>query len=207
MTLNVKKHWENIYQTKKFNEVSWYQENPKISIDLILSTNPSKDAYIIDIGGGDSRLVDRLIELSFKNISVLDVSSKALEKAKQRLGEQAKLVNWIESDLRKFNTEDRYDIWHDRAVLHFLTSKKDIDKYVELVRKFIKPNGYLIIATFSPKGPEKCSGLDIKKYSEKSIKKLFKDFKHIKSFEEIHNTPFKTTQSFIYNIFKNKMKI
>ena len=203
MILNVKEHWENIYQTKKFNEVSWYQENPKISIDLILSTNPSKDAYIIDIGGGDSRLVDRLIELSFKNISVLDVSSKALEKAKKRLGKQAKFVK----DLRKFNTEDRYDIWHDRAVLHFLTSKKDIDKYVELVRKFIKPNGYLIIATFSPKGPEKCSELDVKRYSENSMKKLFKDFKHVKSFEEIHNTPFKTTQSFIYNIFKNKMKM
>tara|TARA_Y100000310_G_scaffold78602_1_gene75257 strand:+ start:654 stop:1274 length:621 start_codon:yes stop_codon:yes gene_type:complete len=198
-----KEHWENIYNTKNFNEVSWYQKNPKTSIDLILSVNPNKDFHIIDIGGGDSNLVDNLISLDFKNISVLDISLKALEKSKQRLGEKSKKVKWIESDLREFETDNRFDIWHDRAVFHFLTSEEDIDKYVELVTKFLKPNGYLIIATFSLKGPEKCSGLNVRRYSEDSIKKIFsKGFKHIKSAEEIHNTPFQTTQSFIYNIFK-----
>tara|TARA_Y100000310_G_scaffold319407_1_gene374637 strand:- start:2922 stop:3542 length:621 start_codon:yes stop_codon:yes gene_type:complete len=198
-----KEHWENIYNTKDFNEVSWYQENPKTSINLILSINSSKDFQIIDIGGGDSNLVDNLINLDFKDISVLDISLKALEKSKQRLGEKAKEVKWIESDIRNFETDNRFDIWHDRAVFHFLTSEEDIDKYVELTTKFLKPNGYLIIATFSLKGPEKCSGLNVQRYSKESIKEIFsKGFKYIKSVEEIHNTPFDTCQSFIYNIFK-----
>ena len=198
-----KEHWEDIYNTKDFNEVSWYQENPKTSINLILSINPKKDSNIIDIGGGDSNLVDNLINLNFKNLSVLDISKKALEKSQERLGGKAKEVKWIESDLRKFESTERYNIWHDRAVFHFLTSEEDIDKYVELVKKFLKPEGYLIIATFSLDGPEKCSGLDVKRYSKDSIKRVFnKGFKYIKNLEEMHNTPFKTSQSFIYNIFK-----
>src|SRR3989344_3859507 len=199
MENKTREHWEDIYCTKDFNEVSWYQENPKTSVDLILSANTDKDANIIDIGGGDSRLVDKLLELHFRNISILDISLKALEKAQQRLGEKAKIVKWINSDLREFETSDRFDIWHDRALFHFLTSKKDIDKYVELVKKYLKPNGYLIIGTFSLKGPEKCSGLNVKRYSEDSIKKVFsKGFRYIKSFEEMHHTPFQTTQSFVY---------
>ncbi len=203
MKEDMKKHWENIFNTKKFNEVSWYQQNPKTSINLILSTNPSKDSCIIDIGGGDSNLVDNLLDLDFKNIYVLDISLKALEKSQKRLGEKAKTVKWIESDIREFETEDKFDIWHDRAVFHFLTSEEDINKYVKLVSKLLKQGGYLIIATFSLKGPEKCSGLNIKKYSKDSMKEVFgKKFKLIKSLEEIHHTPFQTTQCFIYNIFK-----
>src|SRR3989344_2209473 len=194
-----KEHWENIYHTKNFNEFSWYQENPKTSIDLILAADKDKDPSIIDIGGGDSRLVDNLLELNFKNISVLDISLKALEKTQQRLGEKAKIVKWINSDLREFETSDKFDIWHDRALFHFLTSKKDIDKYVESVKKYLKPNGYLIIGTFSLKGPEKCSGLEVRRYSKDSMEKVFsKGFRYIKSFEEMHHTPFQTTQSFVY---------
>lgn len=199
----IKEHWEKIYHTKEFNEVSWYQENPKTSINLILSVNPNKESYILDIGGGDSNLADNLLDLNFKNISVLDISQKALEKSMNRLGEKAKIIKWIESDLREFETTDRYDIWHDRAVFHFLTSIEYINKYVKLVTKLLKINGYLIIGAFSLKGPEKCSGLNIKRYSEDSIRRVFsKGFKHIKSSEETHNTPFDTCQSFIYNIFK-----
>ena len=200
---SAKKHWENIFSAKNFNEVSWYQESPKTSIDLIQSINPDKNSYLIDIGAGDSKLVDNLLDFGFRNISVLDVSSKALEKAKKRLGNKANSIKWIISDIRKFETEDRYDLWHDRAAFHFLTADDDIDKYINNVKRFLKLNGYLIIATFSDKGPKKCSGLDVKQYSEESIKKIFnKGFQHIRSFEEIHNTPFNTSQSFIWNIFK-----
>src|SRR3989344_1359343 len=129
MTYDAKEHWENIYQTKKSNEVSWHQEKPKTSLNLISETNLDKNAKIIDIGAGDSKLVDNLIALGFRNITVLDVSSNALNRAKKRLGDRANDVKWIVSDLREFETNDRYGIWHDRAVLHFLTEEDDISEY------------------------------------------------------------------------------
>ncbi len=203
---STKQHWEEIYQTKDtVREVSWYQDIPKTSIDFILSTGTDKNADIIDIGGGDSRLADKLLELGFKNVSVLDISAKALQKAKTRLGEKAKSVIWIEADILEFDTESRFDIWHDRAAFHFLTKEEDIANYIEIAGKLIKTSGYLVISTFSMNGPKKCSGLDITQYSEDSIKKTFqKDFGHIKSFEEIHTTPFNTKQNFLFNLFKRK---
>ena len=125
MTVDAKKHWDNIYQTKKSNELSWHQENPKTSLKLISKANLDKDANIIDVGAGDSKLVDNLLAVGFRNITVLDVSSNALNQVKKRLGNRAKDVKWIVSDLREFETNDRYDLWYDRAVLHFLTEKKD----------------------------------------------------------------------------------
>lgn len=200
---DTKQHWEDVWTRKKSNEVSWYQEELKTSLDLILSTNPSKDVHIIDVGGGDSKLVDNLLELDFKNITILDISAKALKRAKERLQQKADMVNWIECDIREFDSEDRYDIWHDRALLHFLTSEEDIRNYMELIRKYVKDGGYLIISSFSTKGPMMCSGLDTRQYSEESMKKLFSDgFEHIKSFEEEHLTPHKTSQIFIYNVFR-----
>ena len=200
---DTKQHWEDVWTRKKSNEVSWYQEELKTSLDLILSTNPSKDVHIIDVGGGDSKLVDNLLELDFKNITILDISAKALKRAKERLQQKADMVNWIECDIREFDSEDRYDIWHDRALLHFLTSEEDIRNYVELIRKYVKDGGYLIISSFSTKGPMMCSGLDTRQYSEESMKELFSDgFEHIKSFEEEHLTPHKTSQIFIYNVFR-----
>jgi 2-polyprenyl-3-methyl-5-hydroxy-6-metoxy-1,4-benzoquinol methylase len=202
---DTKEHWEDVWTRKKSNEVSWYQQHPKTSLDLILSINPSKDVHIIDVGGGDSILVDKLLELDFKNITVLDISANALKKAKERLGRKADIVNWIESDIRKFDSEEKYDIWHDRALLHFLTSENDIQNYRELIRKHVKRGGHLIISCFSTKGPKMCSGLDAMQYSEESIKKLFsEEFEHIKSFEEEHMTPRQTSQIFIYNIFRKK---
>lgn len=204
MMYDAKEHWESIYQTKKPNEVSWYQEKPKTSLNLIAEVGLGKNAGIIDIGAGDSKLVDNLLDLGFRNITALDISSVALEKAKKRLGNKADAVKWIVSDLREFETSDRYDLWHDRAVLHFLTAEEDINKYVEVIRRFLKPNGYLILSTFSENGPKRCSGLDIKQYSEDSVKELFSDFEHVKSFEEEHLTPWEASQIFIYSIFRKK---
>lgn len=204
MTYDAKEHWESIYQTKKPNEVSWHQEKPNTSLKLIAGTGLDKNAGIIDVGAGDSKLVDNLLELGFRNITILDISSMALEKAKKRLGNRADAVKWIVSDLREFETSDRYDLWHDRAVLHFLTTKEDINKYVEAIRQFLKPNGYLILSAFSENGPKRCSGLDIKQYSEDSVKELFSDFEHVKSFEEGHLTPWEASQIFIYSVFRKK---
>src|SRR3989338_2762293 len=204
MSLNVKEHWENIYQTKNPIEMSWHQEKPNTSLGLIIEIGLNKDAKIIDVGGGDSKLVDNLLDMGFTNISVLDISSNALERAKKRLRDKADSVKWIVSDIREFETKDKYDLWHDRAVLHFLTADEDINKYMSNIRLLLKYNGYLIVSIFSLNGPKRCSGLDIKQYSEDSIKKLFYDFEHIKSFEEKHLTPWGDTQIFLCSVFRKK---
>src|SRR5688572_25228302 len=157
-------HWNLIYQTKQPDEVSWTQEIPQASLDLIHSFNLSKTAAIIDVGGGDSKLVDYLLKEGFENISVLDISEVALEKAKERLGAKAEKVNWIVADITEFQPKQTYDLWHDRATFHFLTSEEQISKYLEIARKAIKPGGFLVVGTFSTEGPEKCSGLEIKQY-------------------------------------------
>src|SRR5690606_5640055 len=149
-----------IYETKTLKEVSWYQPIPETSLEFIQKMSIPKDAAIIDIGGGDSFLVDYLLDLGFSNISVLDISEKAIERAKERLGNSAEKVNWIVSDITEFESEKRFDLWHDRAAFHFLTNENDIQKYVELTRKLIRKNGALIIGTFSEYGPKKCSGIE-----------------------------------------------
>lgn len=203
MKYDAKEHWENVWTTKKSNEVSWYQEYPQTSINLILPTNPSKDAKIIDVGGGDSNLAETLLNLGFKNITVLDISANALERAKKRLGNKSSMVTWIESDILEFENDNRYDIWHDRALLHFLTSEENLKNYVKLVKQHVMQGGYLIISTFSTKGPIKCSGLDTRQYSKESIKELFSnEFEHVKSFEEEHVTPRGMGQIFTWNVFR-----
>jgi uncharacterized UPF0146 family protein len=201
MEINNKNHWETVYETKQPNEVSWTQENPKTSIDFILETRLGKSAKIIDIGGGDSKLVDTLLEEGFQNITVLDISEKALERAKKRLGKNAEKVNWIVSDITEFKPETTYDVWHDRATFHFLTTREQINTYIEIVEKRV--NEFLIIGTFSENGPTKCSGLDIKQYSETELEKQFsKHFKKLKCITEDHTTPFKTIQNFTFCAFK-----
>jgi SAM-dependent methyltransferase len=196
-----KKHWETVYETKNPDQVSWTQEIPKTSLNLIHSFNLSKSAKIIDIGGGDSKLVDFLLEEGFENITVLDISQRAIEKAQLRLGSKANKINWIVSDITQFIPTSQYDIWHDRAAFHFLTSENDIDKYVEIVKNSVSK--YIIIGTFSENGPQKCSGLEIKQYSQETLTKLFqKDFQIIECFTEDHTTPFDTKQNFIYCSFK-----
>ena len=202
MTLDIKDHWEHIYQTKKPDEVSWYQDAPSTSLELISEIRLDKNASIIDIGAGDSRLVDSLIGLGFRNITALDISSNALERSKKRLGDKVDSVKWVVSDLREFETKEKYDLWHDRAVLHFLTDEEDIKRYMDAVKRFLKPNGYVIASAFSVKGPKRCSGLEVRQYSEDSMKKLFSDFEHLKLFEEEHKTPWGTSQMFMYDVFR-----
>lgn len=196
-----KKHWENVYETKNPDQVSWTQEKPQVSLDFIHSFRLGKDAQIIDIGGGDSNLVDFLLEEGYENITVLDISEKALEKAKERLGEKAKQVTWIVSDIIEFEPTESYDIWHDRAAFHFLTTQEKISKYVSIAEKSI--NSFMILGTFSKNGPTKCSGLDIQQYDEQSLTNLFENnFERIKYMTTDHITPFDTIQNFLFCSFK-----
>jgi len=198
-----KQHWEKVYETKSPDQVSWTQEYPATSIEFINSLALSKTAKIIDIGGGDSRLVDFLLAEGYENITVLDISATALEKAKKRLGKKAAKVNWVHSDVTDFKPKENYDVWHDRAAFHFLTSPQQISKYLEIAKNSVK--GYLTIGTFSEDGPKKCSGLDIKQYTEESIATQFdKEFEKIKCIKEDHVTPFDTSQNFIFCSFKKR---
>ncbi|MEI6088496.1 MAG: class I SAM-dependent methyltransferase [Bacteroidota bacterium] len=202
----IKDHWENVFETKLENEVSWFQPYPKTSVEFLELFKLPLDANIIDIGGGDSHLVDICLEKGYKNIYVLDISEKALERAKKRLGSNAKLVNWIVSDIIDFQPTVKFDFWHDRAAFHFLTSEDKIDTYVRIAEQSINPNGYLILGTFSENGPEKCSGLEIKRYSETSMSSKFElSFNRIKCINEEHLTPFNTIQSFVFCSFKKKV--
>ncbi|MBT8266143.1 MAG: class I SAM-dependent methyltransferase [Bacteroidia bacterium] len=199
-----KKHWETVYETKDPDQVGWTQEIPKISLDFIHSFELKKTAKIIDIGGGDSKLVDYLLEEGFENLSVLDISSESLEKAKKRLGEKAKKVNWIVSDITEFEPNMIFDVWHDRATFHFLTTTNQINKYLQTARKSVR--GFLTIGTFSKNGPEECSGLEIKQYNEEELTSELKDgFEKIKCVTEDHLTPFKTTQNFLFCSFRRQL--
>lgn len=198
-------HWEKVYQTKQPNEVSWTENKPETSLNFIHSFNLSKSSSIIDVGGGDSRLVDFLIDEGYENVSVLDISEHALERAKNRLGDKANKVTWIVSDITEFNPIQKYETWHDRATFHFLTQPDQIAKYMDIVRK--ASTGYLAIGTFSDKGPDKCSGLEIRKYSEYQLNHQFEDgFEKIKCITEDHVTPFNTKQNFSFCSFKRKLK-
>jgi len=198
-----KEHWESIYANKRMHEVSWFQQEPKTSLSLIQKYTHSKDDAIIDVGGGDSFLVDNLLELGYTNITVLDISANAINKVKKRLGINADKVKWIISDITKFTPTEKYDIWHDRAVFHFLTQQKDIECYKILVNENIRDNGHFILATFADDGPEKCSGLEVCKYSEKDMENSFSiAFKVIESFRYKHLTPFGAIQNFIFSVFR-----
>ena len=168
-----KQHWENVYETKDDQEVSWYQEIPVTSFKLIDSLNLKKDDAIIDVGGGNSNLVVELSRKGFKNLSVLDISEKSLERTKLKLKQNTENVNWIVSDILEFQPSYKFSLWHDRATFHFLTEKEDIEKYVKQVEKAIKTDGFLIIATFSNTGPFKCSGLETTQYSKEILLGLF----------------------------------
>ena len=196
-----KAHWEKVYGTKAPDSVSWYAPHLETSLNLIHQATSSKDSAIIDIGGGDSKLVDFLLEEGYENISVLDISANALERAKKRLGKNAEKVTWIVSDITEFKPETKYDIWHDRATFHFLTTGVQIKKYVETTEKWV--SGFLIIGTFSDLGPKKCSGLDIKQYSETELENQFSNcFKKLKCITEDHVTPFETKQNFTFCAFE-----
>ena len=196
-----KKHWENIYQKKEIDRVSWYQKVPIESLQLIKKYSISNSDKIIDIGCGKSFLADNLLELNFTEITLVDISSNALKEVKERL--QNKSVNFIETDVLNFNSNDKYDIWHDRAVFHFITDREGIKKYISLCNKYINKGGILIIGTFAEDGPLKCSGLEIKRYSVDQISDLFKEtFELVESFKMLHKTPFDTEQSFSFCVLR-----
>lgn len=203
MKVDKKEHWEAVYETKNPDQVSWTQRIPITSLEAIRSCNLKKNAKIIDIGGGDSKLVDYLIEEGYENITVLDISAKSLEKAKNRLGEKAQKVNWIVSDIVNFKPKTTFDFWHDRAAFHFLITKEQINKYIEIAKKSV--DGFLTIGTFSKNGPKKCSGLEIKQYNENELTLLFQNgFERVNCITEDHITPFNTTQNFLFCSFKKR---
>ena len=199
-----KNHWDTIYETKNPGQVSWTQDIPKTSLDFIHSFGLTKTAKIIDIGGGDSKLVDYLLDEGFENITVLDISAKALDKAKQRLGAKAQKINWVVSDITEFKSDTTFDIWHDRATFHFLTTSEQVEKYMDTARNYV--SGFLTIGTFSDNGPTKCSGLDIKQYAEETLtKELQNGFDKLRCVTEDHTTPFDTTQNFLFCSFKRRL--
>ena len=200
---NRREHWEQIYQAKQPHELSWYQATPEISLALIMEMKLPLSAKIIDVGGGDSLLVDYLLDAGFQNISVLDISAAAIEKAKLRLGVRAGLVKWIVADITAFIPEEKYDLLHDRAAFHFLTEEHEISAYVKTVTTSLNNKGILVIGTFSEQGPKKCSGIEIKQYSETGLLDLFQSsFEKIKCFSADHHTPFDTVQNFIFCSFR-----
>ena len=200
MDNNIRQHWDTVYETKTAAQVSWTQNVPKTSLNFIHSFGLSKTAKIIDIGGGDSRLVDNLLDEGFENITVLDISARALDKAKARLGEKANRVNWIVSDITDFNPDNTFDVWHDRATFHFLTTEAQVANYMIKARKAVR--GYLTIGTFSTNGPNKCSGLNIKQYKEETLTTELKNgFDKIRCITEDHITPMHTTQNFLFCSF------
>ncbi len=202
---NREEHWQNIYNTKNLEEVSWYQPTPTTSLNYLKEFNIPLTAKIIDVGGGDSFFVDHLLELSYTDITVVDISSNAIERAKKRLGEKAKQVKWIVADAAQFNPTEQYDFWHDRAAFHFLTQDDEINNYVNTVKTSIAKNKILVIGTFSEQGPLKCSGIEIKQYSENTMNNLFaNDFNKVACKIIDHPTPFNTIQNFVFCSFTKK---
>jgi 2-polyprenyl-3-methyl-5-hydroxy-6-metoxy-1,4-benzoquinol methylase len=203
--MDKKEHWETVFSQKQQNEVSWYQPVPKSSIDFFESNSVPKDATIIDVGSGDSYFIDYLVNNGYQNVYALDISEHALNRLKIRLGDKANRVNWIVSDVLDFKAPVTFDYWHDRAAFHFLSDSNDVDKYVSITTNYIKPNGKMMVATFSDSGPLKCSGINVKQYSKDELANQFSNtFEKIKCVDEVHSTPFNTIQNFTNCSFKKK---
>ena len=198
-----KKHWEQVYTDKTPLEVSWFQNEPSLSLQLINESGINKDAAIIDIGGGASRLVDHLLEQGYQNMAVLDLSSSAIQHARLRLGDRQSQVEWFIEDVTEFNPPRKFDLWHDRAVFHFLTDVADRQHYKQRLQQGLIIGGHLIIATFAIGGPEKCSGLDIVQYDANKISaELGDDYQLVDVHYELHITPAEKQQKFNYFHFK-----
>lgn len=196
-------HWEDVYTTKGEKEVSWFQDNPAPSLDLIALTGLSEDAAIIDIGGGASRLVDDLLARKFRRLTVLDLSGAALAAARERLGDRGADVQWVIADITEWRPTQTYDLWHDRAAFHFLIDEADQSAYVDRLRKALKPGGYVIIGTFAPDGPERCSGLPIMRHDATTLAAILgNDFVLIDTRRHDHVTPWGAVQRFQFSTFR-----
>lgn len=198
-------HWQNVYATKGEAEVSWFQDSPTISLDMIRAAHPDHRAAIIDIGGGASRLVDALWQDGYRDIAVLDLSANALDAARKRIGAAASKVDWIVADATAWRPAKTYDVWHDRAAFHFLTDPHDRAAYVERLRAAIASGGHVIIATFAPDGPEKCSGLPVQRHDSASLgAELGPEFELVETRSEVHHTPWNSTQAFQFSRFRRR---
>lgn len=196
-------HWDGVYSARDVESLSWHQDEPRLSLELIRAAAGSEGGRIIDVGGGASLLVDRLLERPFERIAVLDLSEVALGKVKARLGELAKRVDWIVADVTQKPEVGVYDIWHDRAVFHFLTSAEDRKSYVELAHRSVRTGGRLIIAAFSPSGPKRCSGLEVERYDAAALaSELGEGFALVSEARETHAAPSGSPQPFVYAVFR-----
>ena len=198
--MDAKTYWEKIYTTRAPEQVSWYRPHLETSLALIKRARTRRSTAIIDVGGGESTLVDDLLAHGYENLSVLDVSQTAIDVTKKRLGPAAETVNWLVGDITEVQLAlNAYDVWHDRAVFHFLTSTEERAAYVRQVAHAVRPGGHVIISTFGPEGPTKCSGLDVERYDADSLHEQFGvRFRLLDSAKELHQTPFGTTQQFLY---------
>jgi len=197
---DAKSHWDKVYTTKAPDQVSWYRPHLEMSLSLVERAAGGVSASIIDVGGGESTLVDDLLVRGYQNITVLDISQAAIDVTKKRLKESADRVHWITADVKTVELAPAaYDVWHDRAVFHFLTSKEKRDAYVNAVRRAVKHGGHVIVSTFGPEGPTKCSGLEVMRYDAESLHREFGSrFRLVESSKELHQTPFGTAQQFLY---------
>ena len=198
--MDAKRHWEEVYATKAPESVSWYRAHLEKSLALIERAAVARSSSIIDIGGGESTLVDDLLLRGYKNLAVLDVSRTAIEVTKKRLGSAAQQVRWVVRDIFEIELEPHaYDLWHDRAVFHFLTTAERRLAYVRQVTSAVKPGGHVIVSTFGPEGPTKCSGLEVMRYDAESLHAEFGGrFRLVQSSKELHQTPIGTAQQFLY---------
>jgi len=200
MNIDRAEHWERVYTTKSDAEVSWHREHLDNSLRMILNTGAGSEAAVIDVGGGSSTLVDDLLNNGFVNVTVLDISTSALERSRARLGKREEMVEWIGGDVTAIELpQSHFDVWHDRAVFHFLTDPEDRRAYVDLVNSSVKPGGHIIVASFGISGPTKCSGLDVVRYDPEMMHGEFgPGFELVDSMTETHETPVGTTQDFVY---------
>jgi len=198
--MNSQSHWERIYAGKTPDAVSWYRPHLEKSLSLIEQCAPGKSAAIIDVGGGESTLVDDLLTRGYENITILDISQTAIDANRKRLGMESERAKWLAADICKIELDpSAYDVWHDRAVFHFLTEARDRTAYVGQVARAVKRGGHVIVSTFGPEGPMKCSGLDVVRYDAQSLHKEFGiNFRLVESSKELHQTPFGTVQQFLY---------
>jgi ubiquinone/menaquinone biosynthesis C-methylase UbiE len=198
-----KSHWEKVYRTHQETSVSWYQAEPRLSLELIQAATRVAGRSIIDVGGGASVLVDRLLDVPFERIAVLDIAPAALGAAMRRLGDRAGSVEWITADVTAIGNLGTFDVWHDRAVFHFLTEVEDRKKYVDLALRTVPKGGHLIIASFAEDGPTRCSDLDVCRYNAASmVAELGKGFWLVRLASETHTTPWGSSQAFFYGVFK-----
>lgn len=203
--MNRTEHWNQVYQTKLPDDVSWFQTRPATSLRLIEACGVGKGDGIIDVGGGASVLVDFLLDAGYSKLAVLDISAAALDHAQRRLGARAGTVEWFAADVTTFTPPRQFGLWHDRAVFHFLTDKADRQKYVETMKRTLTPDGHAVIATFAIDGPEKCSGLSVCRYNASAISaELGAEFQLVEQVNETHVTPWSTEQRFSYFRFARR---